>query len=141
MTVNGHGFEKASTIGDSDFFKGSLAAASLSGVEAISTISDAHQVMFKGLVDELERRRTEQDTSTTRMPNFYPGPITGTYNEFDEALINLQNVGITRPVGPHFHAVEVTPDPDFAEHILERFTEPERALLMDLSRAFMPKKQ
>jgi hypothetical protein len=87
---------------------------------------------------ELQTRKENQDDSTKRMPNLRPGAITGTYYEFDEALIQLQNPGLTRTVGPFFLEVEITIDADRAERILEKFTPEERTLLSDLSQSFIP---
>lgn len=123
-------------ISERTFVKGLLAALALRGDSFIITQANAHQKAFRRVTEFIESRQAEVDDAVQRLPRWFSEPITGVYSEFDDNLIELQNVGVTRCIGPYFSEVEICLTPERAEHILTQFSDAERELFATLANQF-----
>jgi hypothetical protein len=130
-------FETERPIAKRDFIIGLLTSMAVRGVTHITTQQGAHQANFRRVIDALDDPTVTGPLSRDRLPTMHPEPISGYVPAFDEALITLQDVGLTRCVGPYFHAVELDIPGPRAERILERFTEDERELLGRLATIYL----
>lgn len=128
---------RVAKLSDRDFTLGLLSSLLLRGTTSISTIDGQHQQRFRRVIEVVNGRIAEGDKSVTRMPKFFPGPITGEFYEFDEQLIRLQDIEVTQCIGPYFVEVSLVESVERASKRLERKFEPEeRQLFDDLAAAF-----
>lgn len=119
------------------FIKGLLASLALRGTTHVVTLNNDHQNRFRKTVEFLNNTARTNPGLCERLPIFAPSPVTGEYDEFDEALITFQGLGLTRCIGPYFHEVEVDIAPLRAKRILDRLTESEQELLGKLASTFI----
>lgn len=129
--------EAQSKVSERSFVKGLLASLSLFEFSSVPTVGNRHQRAFNAAIQQLEDMRLAGETSTDRMPRWYPAAITGMYEEFDTALLALQNIGITRAVGPYFMSVEIRVSEERARTILDDFSPEEQALFTELGSVFI----
>ncbi len=119
------------------FVEGLLASLYLSGVYHVITRKNEHQKAFDRVAELVHVKRDQADLTAQEMPLLIPAPFSGTYNEFDTGLIQLQAVGITRCNGPFFVDVTITLNEERAQNIVDEFSEPQRQLLSELALAYI----
>jgi len=124
-------------MNDEKFFKGLVAALATSGVEFIDTRGDRHQVAVRRAIDLLRDLQESGTAGATSMPRaLLPRPVTGAYEEFDDALLRLQDLGYDSAQNPYYPGVALTPIRHRAERILSRFSKEEQEVFAGLAQAF-----
>lgn len=117
---------------------GLLAALKMLGVEFIVNQADDHQIRFAKVAEAIRHKKEQEDGAVKRIPTLYPSPVLGVFHDFDQALVELQSIGITHCVGPFFTHTNITLSEERAKRTLERFTDEEQALFLELAHVFNP---
>jgi hypothetical protein len=122
-------------LDEKTFVRSLLAALRLAGITHIPTANDDHQLAFALVIGELDARTEKGDRATHRMPFWCPGPVTGKYEELDDALFHLQASGVVN-CDSRYHVVGILLDEGWAQRSLDRLSEEEQGLFRDLSIVF-----
>src|SRR5712692_3768805 len=94
------------------FFRGLLAAMRLAGREFIDTRKDNHHMRFEAAMEFLAK------LGGVDMPHpFIPSPFTGTYREFDDALLQMQR-GLLGAQNPFYPGIALHLSSERAQSIL-----------------------
>lgn len=124
-------------VTDEMFYRGLLAAMVASGLRCVDTRHDRHQVALRRAVQRLEALQQAGVPGTESMPAaIIPGPVTGAYEDFDDALLRLQDLGYDSAQNPFYAGVALTLSDRRVERILARFSSDERAVLHELADLF-----
>lgn len=128
---------KDGRVREQSFFEGLVAALASQGVTVIDVRNDRHQVSFARVVGKLRELQDAGDRGSLSMPDdLYPGPITGKYEEFDNALLRFQGYGLDSAQNPLYPAIILTMDEKRGEELLEEFGSEERQTFLQLARVF-----
>ena len=119
------------------FFRGLLAMLA-TRTRYLDARDDRHQEALGRVLARLEELQAARKPGAVSMPrSLRPGVITGKYDEFDDALLNLQNLGYDSAQNPFYASVELTLSPRRTERILSRFTSEERTTFEELADIFL----
>lgn len=122
---------------DEMFYRGLLAAMAASGLRCVDTRHDRHQVALRRAIHRLEELQAAGAPGSESMPAaIIPGPVTGAYEDFDDALLRLQDLGYDSAQNPFYAAVALTLSDHRVARILERFSSDEQAVLHELADLF-----
>ena len=122
---------------DQLFFKGLLAALASQGTQFVDTRDDHHQVGIAHVITRLRKLQADRAPGASKMPAaLIPGPVTGKYEAFDDALLSLQDLGYDSAQNPFYPGVAVTLSRHRADRILTRFTQQERDIFFQLASEF-----
>ena len=119
------------------FFKG-LIASLAAHTRFIDARDDRHQAALDKVVTLLRELQASGEPGSAAMPtSLRPGPITGKYDAFDDALLNLQDLGYDSAQNPFYSSVELNLRDRRAERVLSKFSAEERRIFDVLARAFL----
>ncbi len=119
------------------FFRGLLAALTCR-TRFIDARDDRHQVALDHVVETLRALQLASEPGAASMPrSIRPGPVTGKYDEFDDALLSLQDLGYDSAQNPYYTSVELSLRKERVERVLGRFTDDERRVLDSLAGVFV----
>lgn len=112
------------------FFNGFFATIFLEGQKSVSTHGEDHQRRFARVARRL--REIQRVRQVTEMPTFFAkSGITGHYQDYDDALINLQN-GLLSAQNPYYVRVNINCSESLANDILSEYSPEQRDLLKQL---------
>lgn len=129
--------EELSHLGPVGFLKGFVACLWIRDHEfVVTTLDDRHQAAFHEVMKHLRPLLVAGGPAVSRLPDFYPAHVTGTYEDLDRALHSLERVGIVRHRAPLDDHIEIALTEEWATGMLEVFTEAEREVLSEAAKIF-----
>lgn len=110
----------------------------LRGAESIETREQRHQTRFDRVAQAYQELRASLPSGAIeKFPRYFRrSPITGSYKDFDDALISLQN-GLMGAQNPYYFSVGINCSTWLAERIVSEFSPEEQRVLERLVGEFL----
>ena len=120
------------------FFKGFLATMVLNGATVIETQEQRHQARFDRVARRYQDLRSSlEPQAVASFPKYFGrSPITGSYKDFDDALISLQN-GLMGAQNPYYVSVGISCSDWLAKNIVEDYSPAEKQVLAVLVSTYL----